>query len=248
MGKQHVKQTLSWQIAIPDWKAECFFFFWWPKHRLSLWLSSQTLSLSWREQQNPPQVRLWATAVLSLREHMKKGMILMEINAYGQVFGYFLLPRRRKPRKTEHPQMPAPAWGRESSSLNRHAAAGYTSRLCPAARKAEAPPSCYNKYPGSYLGLENQHVSPVEWHIGPPQNRAAVQWQHNGKPSAPRLSIQLKVCQDTLSASDQARSRGTALLLTSLLLTAFLLGTDDNRHPLGLPAWLSFAQPLKAQP
>lgn len=105
---------------------------------------------------------------------MKKGMILIEMNAYRQAFGYFLLLKRQKPRKTEHPQMPAPAWGRESSSLNRHAAAGYTSPLCPAARKAEAPSSCYNKYPGPDLGLRNQHVSPVEWHIGPPQNREAI--------------------------------------------------------------------------
>lgn len=88
---------------------------------------------------------------------------------------YFLLLRRRKPRATEPPLMPAPApaWGRESSSLNGHAAAGCTSPLCPAARKAEAPPSCFNIFPRPSL-VKKQHVSAVDQHAGPPRDTAAT--------------------------------------------------------------------------
>lgn len=127
--------------------------------------------------------------------------------------GVLILPSQ-KPRATEPPPMPAPApaWGRESSSLNGHAAAGCTSPLCPAARKAEAPPSCFNIFPGPSL-VKKHHVSTADQHAGPPLDTAAIRWQHSWRrPSTPRPNLQLEASQGSLSAPGQARSEGTALL------------------------------------
>lgn len=127
--------------------------------------------------------------------------------------GVSVLPSR-KPRATEPPPMPAPApaWGRESSSLNGQAAAGCTSPLCPAARKAQAPSSCFSIFPGPSL-VKKQQVSAADQRAGPPLDTAAIRWQRSWR-RPPTLSpnLQLEASQGSLSAPGQARSEGTALL------------------------------------
>lgn len=81
---------------------------------------------------------------------------------------YFLLESPEQ--QSLHRCQPQPQPGAEKAG---QAAAGCTSPLCPAARKAQAPPSCFSIFPGPSL-VKKQQVSAADQRAGPPLDTAAI--------------------------------------------------------------------------